>query len=110
MVQAVDNEIQFKKACGSYVIVKRDYIAESTKHGVILTAGGRAELRQETASGAVLHVGDGSNPSSRSLESKPPCAEGDRVFWSRYEERVIETSDEGDLVAVPFPAIIGVLA
>lgn len=106
---AEDKGIEFKRACGAWAIINRDYMPETTKHGLVLTRGGRAEMEKETASGTVVHVGDGSNPFSRSQESKPNCEPGERVFWDRMQERVLEVRDEGDLVAVPFPAIMGVL-
>lgn len=99
----------FKKACGSWAIVKRDHMPEHTKAGIILTAGGRQELKQEVATGDVICVGDGDNPHNRLANSKPPCAGGDRIMWSRYGERVLEEREDGDLVAVPFPEIMGVI-
>lgn len=104
-----DDPITFKKACGSWAIVRRDFIPERTKHGVILTAAGRQELKQEVATGTVICVGDGSNPHAKGADSRPPCSGGDRIMWSRYGERMLQEDDEGDLVAVPFPEIMGVL-
>jgi len=102
--------LEFQKACGSWCIVQRDFMPGETRGGIMLTRGAQQEFLKETASGTVLKVGDGSSPQSRSVESRPVCAEGDRIWWSRYEERVVEVRDGGDLVAVPFPAIIGVIA
>ena len=102
-------EMLFKKAAGSWAIVRRDYMPEHTKAGILLTVGGRQELKQEVATGEVLCVGDGSNPHNRIAQSDPPCAGGDRIVWSRYGERVLEEREDGDLVAVPFPEIMGVI-
>jgi co-chaperonin GroES (HSP10) len=103
-------ETLFKKACGSWCIVRRDYMPEHTKAGILLTAGGRQELKQEVAQGEVICVGDGTHPHGRGggLVSAP-CSGGDRIMWSRYGERVLEEREDGDLVAVPFPEIMGVI-
>lgn len=102
-------ETVFKKAAGCWAIVRRDYMAPHTKAGILLTAGGVSELRKEVATGEVICVGDGSNPHAKMPQQAPPCHGGDRIMWSRYGERILEEHDEGDLVAIPFPEIIGVI-
>jgi len=103
-------ETLFKSACGCWAVVRRDYMNPNTKSGIIITAGGMKELRQEVATGEVLCVGDGSNPHMKSAPvQSPPCHGGDRIMWSRYGERLLEEREEGDLVAIPFPEIIGVI-
>ncbi len=104
-----EKAVTFKSASGNWVVARRDYIAPSTKHGILMTAGGMKELQQEIATGTVICVGPGGVAHRPGQELAKPCNGGDRIMWSRYGERVLSEHDDGDMVAIPFPEVIGVV-
>lgn len=109
MITREKDPVTFKSAAGNWVVARRDYIAPSTKHGILMTAGGMKELQQEVATGTVICVGPGGIPHGPTQNISRPCNGGDRIMWSRYGERVLSEHDDGDMVAIPFPEIIGVV-
>lgn len=96
-------------AANTWIIARRDHVDEKTQGGIFLPAATRQAQERETGCGVVESVGDGTNPHNGG-SGTPPCVPGDRIIWSTYAERVVLSQEEGDLVAIPFKEMIGVLA
>lgn len=109
MTTSLKEAVTFKNASGHWVVARRDYIDPSTKGGIMLPTSMRAELQKEVATGTVICVGSGGATNAGTRLDRP-CTGGDRIIWSRYGERIVNEEDEGDLVAIPYQEVIGVIS